>query len=343
MRRNLAILSCLLGLLVAIVAAAPANATKIGDLDISVRSAPVAPDGLGAGAITDFIVTFRDIDPTVPGVGLHAGGSIRVKLPEGFRNDGVLPVTGTGTIPGCAPPLVSTCSTAVILQGWPQSPQLPFPDVVWEADTNTIVVTAKADWLPSGVASPGPKQVHLMLFGFTNPPRPGKHKIDVEIRPNPNTDEVLQDSGRARISRRIRPTITPNSQANGSPPPPFPNTLFQTVQSGDPSLTLSFYLWARDGVPLIGADFDPGSARKRSLRDEDGHRVGWISVKPPRGARNWSLESEGPSTVATAFVTGIDTGNLRAVLHTDPDVAGVYQLKFQLVGGTTVRHTITAE
>jgi len=27
--------------------------------------------------------------------------------------------------------------------------------------------------------------------------------------------------------------ITPNGQANGAPPPPFPNTLFQNVAPGD--------------------------------------------------------------------------------------------------------------
>lgn len=241
------------------------------------------------------------------------------------------------------PPLVTTCSTAVLLQGWPQSPQLPFPDVEWEEATNTIVITATADWLPAGVSAPGPKQVHLMLFGFTNPDRPGRYKVDLEIQPDPASDEVLTDTGRARISNRVRPAVSSISLANGGPPPPFPNTLFQTVKAGDPSLTLLLYLWGKDAEPLVGADFEAGSDRIRPLRDVDGRRAGWIRVRPPRGARNWSLSSGGPAEPAAAFITGIDTAALTAVLHTDPDVQGDYKIRFQLRGGNSVVHTITAE
>ena len=201
------------------------------------------------------------------------------------------------------PPLVTTCSTAVLLQGWPQSPQLPFPDVEWEEATNTIVITATADWLPAGVSAPGPKQVHLMLFGFTNPDRPGRYKVDLEIQPDPASDEVLTDTGRARISNRVRPAVSSISLANGGPPPPFPNTLFQTVEAGDPSLTLLLYLWGKEAEPLIGADFEAGSDRIRPLRDVDGRRAGWIRVRPPRGARNWSLSSGGPAVPTAAFMS----------------------------------------
>ena len=344
MRRSSLVLLWLLGLFAALVVAAPVDAGRHqGDeLDVSVQRAPVDPDGDLVGAPTDLVVTFRDIDPEVPGVGLREGGSIRITLPKRFVNNEVLPVGGIGTIPGCAPPLVSGCSTAVILQGWPQSPLPPVPDVTWEPDTNTIVVTAKADWLPAGTDWPGPKQVHLMLFGFDNPDRPGNYRIGVEIHPDPNTDEVLRGSGRIRISGRSRPSINPNSQANGGPTPPFPNSLFQTVPVGGDSLTLAFYLWDRDTNAYLGVDFAPGSHKIRAIRDAEGHRIGWVRVRAPKGARNWSLESGGPSTLDTAFVTGVDTGRLTSILRTDPDVEGEYRLTFRLQGGNSVEHTITA-
>ena len=342
MRRSSAVVLGVLGLLAALMVAAPANASHEDGIRVRTGLAPVAPDGLSAGAITDFVITFRDLDPRVPGVGLRAGGTVRVELPDAFVNSGALPVTGTGSIPGCAPPLVTTCSTAVLLQGWPQSPQLPFPDVAWEEETNTIVVTANADWQPAGVSAPGPKQVHLMLFGFTNPNRPGDYKIDVEIRPDPASDEILVDTGQARISNRVRPAVSSISLANGAPPPPFPNTLFQTVEAGDPSLTLLLYLWGMDAEPLVGADFDAGSQRVRPLHDIDGKRVGWVRVHPPQGARNWALSSGGPATPAPAFITGIDTATITAVLQTDPDVRGDYVVEFRLHRGNNVVHTITA-
>ena len=107
-----------------------------------------------------------------PGIGLKAGGTIRIELPDEFVNTGDRPVLGDPSVPGCGPPLVSSCSTAVILQGWPQSVQPPFPRVDWEEATNTVVVRTRADWFPAGSAAPGPKTVHLQLFGFTNRPDP---------------------------------------------------------------------------------------------------------------------------------------------------------------------------
>jgi len=79
------------------------------------------------------------------------------------------------------------------------------------------------------------------------------------------------------------------------------------------------------------------------LRDGSGRRIGSVRVKPPRGARNWSLESRGPSMVVDAFITGLPTGRLMANLKTDPDASGPYRLRFNLQGGNTIEHIITSE
>lgn len=322
------------------VASPPTDAHRESRLGIDIGLPPVAPDGLTAGAPTDFIVGFRDIDPNVPGIGLNAGGTVRITLPDEFVNTGDRPVTGDVTLPGCGPPLVSSCSTAVILQGWPQSVQPPFPDVHWEEATNTIVLTANADWFPIDSAAPGPKTVHLQLLGFTNPTQPGRYRIGVEIQPDPNEPVVLSGDGNAHITNRIRANVSSVSLANGSPPPPFPNTLYQEVESGDPSLTMMLYLWGGDLEPLVGASFGSGSQRHRLIVDADGTPIGHVLVRAPRRARNWSLDSLGPAVAASAFITGYDTATMRAVLQTDPGVSGRYQVTFRLFGGNSVTHRI---
>jgi hypothetical protein len=340
-RMIIAVFGACLGL--TLVAIPPADADPPGALNVTAGLAPVAPDGLTAGAVTDFIVGLADIDPDVDGIGLKAGGSIRITLPDEFVNEGVLPVVGNGAIPGCGPPAITTCSTAVILQGWPQSPRLPFPDVSWEPASNTVVISATADWLPAGPAAPGPKTVHLQLFGFTNPERPGNYSIDVSVQPDPNTDHILFGRGKVRIDRNVKANVSSLSLANGGPPPPFPNTLFQTVSPGDPSLTMMLYLWAADREPLVGASFEDGAARVRLITDSAGRPVGRVKVSPPSGAEDWSLTSSGPAVEAPAFLTGYETATLRAVLETDAQSTGTYAVQFHLFGGNSITHHITAE
>ncbi len=337
------VLGCLMALVGTSFAPLPAVASHdLDSLEISITRAPVDPDGDVAGTPTDLVVTFRDIDPRIEGVGLKAGGTVEIRLPVEFVNTGRLPVAATGSAPDCAPPLVDGCSTAVFLQGWPQSPVLPFPAVAWDSTTNTIIMTAEADWFPAGMAAPGPKQVHLQLFGFDNPQRPGQYPLTVEIKPDPATDEALRGSGLVRISPRARPNINPNSLANGVPPPPFANTLYQSVNHGGSSLTMAFYLWDRQTDAYLGLGFPDGSSRNRPLLDADGRRVGSVLVSPPKNATAWSLESGGPSSLASAIITGFPTGLLTAVLHTDPSIEGTYRLDFLLFGGNSVRHTIDA-
>lgn len=305
-----------------------------GELSVTAVRAPVAPDGLTAGAMTDFVVTFRDLDPDVPGIRLLEGGTIRIELPAGFENGGD-PVVGTGGLPGCAPPVVSGCSTAVILQGWPQSPVVPFPDVSWEAATNTFVVTSNVD--TATLPTPGPKQVHLIALGFTNPTRPGTYRIGVTIEPGDGS--ILSGVGHVRIQTRTTASINPNSQAN--PGPPFPNTLFQQLSPGDTSLNLAFYLWDDDAVPLVGADVDMNSPRSGRIRDGSGKVIGTVRIDAPRDAAQFELVSAGPSTLANAFVTGVPVGRWTAALVTDPQAVGTYHVTARLHGGSEVRHVIT--
>ena len=49
-----------------------------------------------------------------------------------------------------------------------------------------------------------------------------------------------------------------------------------------------------------------------------------------------------PDTAAasSAFITGYDTADMRAVLQTDPAVSGTYKVTFRLFGGNSVAHRI---
>ena len=162
--------------------AAPASSS---DLDVTIAKAPVAPDGTTAGAVTDFVVTFVDRDPAVDGIGLKVGGTIEVVLPDDFVN------TGVGF------------NNAVLLQGWPQSPRVPFPYTIGISG-NTITLTMTSDWMP-GTFGPGPKQVHLILFGFRNP-SPGRYPVEIVVEPVPNGD-LLTGVGSVAILPRARPSV----------------------------------------------------------------------------------------------------------------------------------------
>ncbi|MGI9597736.1 MAG: hypothetical protein ACR2QK_16350 [Acidimicrobiales bacterium] len=310
------------------------------DLHVTIDRAPVDPDGDRNGAPTDLLVTFRNIDPAVSGVGLKAGGTIQITLPDEFIDAEGLPFAATGSSPTCAPPKISTCNTAVIVQGWPQSPVLPFPAVAWDASTNTVTVTPVVDWMPAGVEAPGPKAVHLAMFGFTNPQQAGAYRLQVRIQPDPNDDRVLTGEGRVIITKGPKPSMSAMSLAAGTPPPPFPNPLFQNVTAGSPSLPLLLYLGDKNAEAEVGATFVDGPARVRPIRNAEGRRIGLIRVNPARGARDWSLQSSGPSTLATAFLTGEPVGSMTSVLHTDPDAPGRYRIFYRIYGGNSFSQVI---
>ncbi len=161
-------------LVAAVTSTSPAAIAADTPLDVTVSRAPIAPDGTTTGAVTDFVLTFADRDPSVDGLGLPTGSTITVDLPAAFVN------TGAGG------------DNAIILQGWPQSPIVPFP---YTLDVNGNQVTLTSDFMPGsdGEGGPVPKQVRLFLSGFVNPP-PGM----ADVSPSPPT-------ARSRARARARP------------------------------------------------------------------------------------------------------------------------------------------
>jgi len=299
----------------ALQAKAPKDNFANGELEVTIAKAPVAPDGTTAKAITDIVLTFVNPDPEVEGIGLKSGGHIEVELPKGFKNTGA---GGDGII---------------ILQGWPQSPPIPFLWTTTVVD-NIITATLTSDYLP-GMFGPGPKQAHLLLLGFENP-KPGKQQISLSIKPDPNSMETFSGVGEVIIMPKARPSIHAVSVFSGppGPPPPFFNPLYQTVTLGQTARQVGMYLWDKGNEPFVGVNIEsinPGHGRMV----KNGSTVGHVWIDAPVGATDYNLSTAGPSTEVNTVVTGIPTGLLLIEFNPDPLVAGNYALVFQINNGNT--------
>lgn len=322
----------LLVIALAMALVAPAADANGGDtLAISVAKAVVAPDGTTAGEITDVVFTFVDPDPAVPGISLKKDATITITFPDDFIN------TGSGA------------TQPAILQGWPQSPPAPPPLFPWVATVvdTAVTITLTDDYLV-GAAGPGPKQVHLVLNGFRNP-GPGRYDIDVAIKPDPASPEVLEGIGKLRIIPKARRSINIVSVFSGGGPPPFNNPLYQTVVAGQDSLDVGLYLWDKrssvadgDVNPLLGVDLKMTNAKHGRLV-QNGRTVGHVSIKAPRGADEYELSTDGPSILGMSAVTALPVGILVTRLITDPDVAGDYVVSFRLNGGDRTKFMVSAE
>lgn len=324
----------------------PGASAEADNLVASVVKAPVVPDGDVAGAITDVVVNL-DIspDPAVAGRSLPAGCSIKVTLPEEFVNTGDPPLMDLFSSPACVPP-ITTCSTAVLLQGWPQHPILPvFPppgapnQYALSLDgPNTIVYTALVDIVP-GLPLPGPgiKQMHLILTGWRNPTRPGLYDVEVEVQTGPAC-EPEHGTGRLHILPKVRPSINVTSAFNAG----APNTIFQTTSPGALTpLPYDFLIWDRDGGPLEGVTAEMVDGNLALLR-QGTKAVGHVKVVSPVGADGQEVFTEVPSFAINSPVTGIPTGRLTAKFRAGSET-GLYELHFTLHGGNEVTMYVTAE
>ena len=288
-----------------------------GNLSVEVIRAPIVPDGTSAGAITDIVLNFRDLDPDTPGIPILTGGSIVIVLPEAFYNTG-----GIGNI-------------GIVLQGWPQSPPGPPPSFSKTTIVgNTITVEMTKDYDLGGGDAPGPKQVHLNLKGFTNP-GPGMYPISLSIT-DPNGDITDSGIGNVHIIPKARPAVSAVSLfSGGGPPPPFNNSIYQTVQQGDAANRVGLYLWESRGKALVGADIEMKNPTHGRLVKSNGSTAGQVRISPPPGASDYMLKTEGPSTAGTAFASVVEVGILMTKFTPDPNVLGDYTIAFKMNNGNT--------
>lgn len=318
MRRSLTLLA------VATLAGTLAFATPVASetgLPISTNKAPITPDGTTTGANTDFVVSFADLDPNVPGIDIAAGGTISLTLADGFvQDDPDAPMT------------------LVVLQGWPQSPRRPFPDVTYDAATNTLMGKVSFDYGYQSSSSPGPKQLHAILTGFTNP-GPGSYPVMLTIDPN-NGAATMSGAGTVQILSKARPSINAISVIN--PPPPWPNSIYQTVDLVETPLRWGFYLWDNNSVPYVGVDLRQKNRNHYSMVDVRGRSVGQVTIDAPKGASGYSIDTpEGPSEKVDGVVLGIPTGLLIAQFHPDLTTPGDYTIRWRLNNGNEQHMFVT--
>jgi hypothetical protein len=314
-----------------LVVSVPAAGATTGTLDVEVGLAPIVPDGTVAGEITDFVLTFVDRDPAVPGISLYTGGTVTVTLPDDFVNIGM-----------------GGPNTVILLQGWPQSPAFPFP---WGNSTsgNSITATLNSDY-DDGEGGPGAKQAHIILNTFRNPSRPGMYDILLEIDPDGTGTDVYTGTGRVRIIPKARPSINAVSVfSGGGPPPPFNNAIYQTVTAGEDAADVGLYLWDKgssivDDVmyPYLGVDIFMKNLGHGLLR-QGNKTVGHVWIDAPAGADDYGITTAGASSPGSTAVSGLATGILITTFHTDGDVTGDYTITLRMNNGNTQKLFVTAE
>ena len=312
---------------------AAASAASHDDIVASVLKAPITPDGDVAGAFTDFVITLDgSLDPTVPGRTLLAGKTIKVTLPDDFVNLG-LPVG----LPGVCTPSSFSCSTGVLLQGWPQNPIPPAPAnyTLTLEGTHTIVYTATRDLEPfgAGINGPGIKQMHLILNGFVNP-QPGRYDIKVEAETGPG-GTLETGVGVARIRAKAKPSINVTSVFAGA------NTIFQeTTVGSEVPFDWDFLVWGKRGTPAVGVEVRQVSAWRAKLV-QGNQVIGNIMIRGPKGASGQSISSQGPSTLINGPVLLLPTGRL-TLDFVAGNVPGTYVTTLRMNSGNTIEMYVEA-
>jgi hypothetical protein len=297
----------------------------------SVVKAPIVPDGDVAGAATDVVINLDiGLDPAEPGRTLLAGNSVRLTFPEDFTTSDV----SVGPAATCEGP----CNTGVILQGWPQRPFPPIADFYTvELDgTHTVVLTAVQDLAPGG--TPGVKQFHVILDGFTNPDA-GTYEIGVEAQTGPD-GAVETGTGVVTIHPAVRPSINVTSIfAKDDPEAPNGNTIYQEAEAGgSPQWAWDFFLFGADGGPLLGVELAQSDDGGGDIV-HDGGVIGSYTIEAPEGATGQSVAG-GPSIEGNTPVVGAPAGHLTAAF-TAGDQAGQYVTTFQMDGGTSQQMFVT--
>jgi hypothetical protein len=339
MKKFLAVFGVLVLGMTLLTAVASADGPPTDGLVGSIVKAPIIPDGAVAGAATDVVITLdTSLDPSVPGRTLLEGRTIKVTLPDGFKETAGLPFASPGSSPDCRPGNVQ-CNTGVLLQGWPQHPIAPpFQKYAfsYEADTNTIVYTALQDLVPNPPLEPGIKQMHLILVGFQNP-GPGRYRVWVEAETGPG-GAVESGWGNLHIIPKIRPSINITSAFNAG----TPNTIYQEATPGALTpLPYDFLLWNRDGEPFTDVTIKTVNPR-HSLLMQGNRVVGHVRVDAPRGATGQEVISETPSFPVDSPVLVVPTARLTAQFRAG-SAPGLYVVTFELNGGNSVQMFVYVE
>lgn len=345
----------------------------------SIVKAPVVADGDVTGKPTDYVINLTgSMDPNVAGRSLAAGRQIRVIFPPDFDLANLNPkyplLDAPTPLPPVAPltdndcvPAWLTCTTAVILQGWPQNPYFPpaiFHTMSIDAAENALIFTANTDILPSPPIAPGIKQLHLILNGVTNP-APGNYMIRVEAQTGPGGSWET-GSGFLQVLPNPRPSVNitsvfvratagidgpPACGPGNNPPNPW-NPVYQSTSVGSAApYPWTVLLWGDNAQPLTDVQLvwpNPKHALVKRGRTTIGH----VYIDAPKGASGYRIDVNplgcgtamggAPVIGATDGIGPQPVGRLDLVFVAG-DTAGEYRTTISLNNGNTISMVVTAE
>ena len=149
-------------------------------------------DGLAAGYPFECWVVFKiSSDPSVQGLALPAGATLRFTFPQAFT------------------PQLNNGPQAVLLHGWSQSPiAVPFTVGLDPQDPRTIVIKLSGD-LPAGAPErPGLKAIHLR-WGPLNASQAGDYPITIQVSDAGGVSGIPRPSpiSRPNRCRMLQPTM----------------------------------------------------------------------------------------------------------------------------------------
>ncbi len=354
------------------IASTSADSNGAAGMVASIVKAPVVADLDVRERPNDYVITFdTSLEADVPGRGLATGDVIRLVFPDEFELSSLDPAYPLLDIPqpGVCVPGNFQCSTAVILQGWPQHPLFPpgaFASLSIDAADNALVFTAVQDIIPNPPVSPGIKQIHLIMNGLANP-RPGNYRIRVEAQTGPG-GSWEHGSGLMKVLPRGRPSINITSVfvkatsgllgdpacGPGTLPPNPDNPIYQTTQPSTPApLAWTFLLWGKDAEALddVSLERNPGNQNRWHIR-RGKKTVGHINIDAPPGASGQWLEVNplgcgtflpaAPVIGATPGVGPQPVGRLDIQFHAG-DQSGRYTTTLSLNNGNRVQMFVDVE
>lgn len=314
-----------------VVAQASASSNGSAGMVASIAKAPVVADLDVRERPNDYVITFdTSLDPSVPGRALAAGDIIKLIFPQEFdlsSLDSEYPLLDI-PVPGVCVPGNFQCSTAVILQGWPQHPLFPpaaFASLSIDPLENALVFTATQDIVPNPPANPGIKQIHLIMNGLANP-GPGNYRIRVEAQTGEGGGWE-SGSGLMQVLPKARPSINVTSVlvkatsgllgdpacGPGTLPPNPDNPIYQTTYTGSAApFVWTFLLWGKNAEPLddVSLEQDPEDNTHWHIR-RGMRTVGHVNIDAPWGASGHWLQVNPlgcPTLMPAAPVIGATPG-----------------------------------
>ncbi|MGW8369309.1 MAG: hypothetical protein ACWGPN_11605 [Gammaproteobacteria bacterium] len=360
--------ACAAMVLLSAAVAMPAHAAGVV---ASIEKATVSPDGDVSGMPGSYLISLDvSLDPSVPGKSLAAGSQIRVIFPGDFELsnlDPAYPLLDVPT-PGRCTPGNLVCTTAVLLKGWPEEPYFfpaTYASLSIDQAENALVFTARQNIDADPPASPGIKQLFLMLHGVKNP-APGQYRIRVESQTGPS-GAWETGSGLLQVVPNSRPSVgatsvfvkalsglLPGGVACAPPtlPPNPDNPVYQTTAVGAKApFVWTFLLWGDDNEPLADVWLNWVNMDHAQLKRRDA-TVGHLFIDAPQGAIGYGIEvnpASCPTLIGAAPVIGGTPGigpdpvgrlDLR---FTAGDMPGSYTTTISLNNGNRVQMIVTAE